>query len=61
MGKEPGRKGQYFFLHFTCFIIIFTGLTGCIHYAAKRQGKDQLARARMLMAEGSYEASLRKN
>ena len=44
MGKEPGRKGQYFFLHFTCFIIIFTGLTGCIHYAAKRQGKDQLGK-----------------
>lgn len=37
------------------------GILGCTHFPKKWQGEQRLARARVLMTKGDYQASLREN
>ena len=61
MGSEQARKRKYLFLCFACSIMISLATDGCIHFHLKQEGEEDLVRARSLMSQGLFEASLRES
>ena len=61
MGAKRPRRGQPFFLHFTCWLILAFTAIACLHVSGSRQGELHLASARDLLAGGDYQGALMEN
>jgi peptidoglycan hydrolase CwlO-like protein len=61
MGSERAGKRKHLFLCFACSIIISLATDGCVHFHVNQEGEEDLARARSLMHQGAFEASLRES
>jgi tetratricopeptide (TPR) repeat protein len=61
MGSERAGKRKHLFLCFACSIMISLATDGCVHFHIRQEGEQNLARARSLMSQGAFEASLRES
>jgi len=61
MGSERAGKRKHLFLCFACSIVISLATNGCVHFHITQEGEEDLVRARSLMRQGLFEASLRES
>jgi tetratricopeptide (TPR) repeat protein len=61
MGSKRTGKRKHLFLCLACSIVISLVMDGCVYLHVQKEGEEDLARARSLMSQGAFEASLRKS
>jgi hypothetical protein len=61
MGSKRAGKRKHLFLCFACSIVISLATDGCVHFHISQEGEEDVARARFLMSQGLFEASLRES
>jgi len=61
MGSKRAGKRKHLFLCLACSIVISLVTDGCVHFYARKEGEEELARARSLMSQGAFEASFRES
>lgn len=61
MGAERAGKRKHLFLHLACGLILSVGLSGCTLFPSSWRGEKSIDEARLLMAKGDYEGSLRES
>jgi chaperonin cofactor prefoldin len=59
MGSKRAGKRKHFFLCLACSIVISLVMDGCVHFHVNKEGEENFERARSLMRQGAFEASLR--
>ena len=61
MGSKRTGKRKHLFLCLACSIMISLATDGCVHFRIRQEGEEDLVRARSLMSQGLFEASLRES
>lgn len=61
MGSERARKRKRLFLCLACSVTMSLAAHGCVHFQKKSEAEQHLAKARLLMSSGKFQASLREN
>jgi len=62
-GKQPGKR-QYFFLYYSCFLIVLLLLAGCAvtsQLISRGQANEYLRDAEKHMLEGDYQAAIKND
>jgi tetratricopeptide (TPR) repeat protein len=61
MGSKRAGKRKHLFLCLACSIVLSLMMDGCVHLHVTEEGEEDLERARSLMRQGAFEASLRES
>lgn len=67
MGRKRTQKRHHLFLYIACFMIVLSGIFGClsspkknIYFPEKLQAEQQLMRSKVLMEKGDFPGALKK-
>jgi chaperonin cofactor prefoldin len=61
MGSKRAGKRKHCLFCLACSIVISLVMDGCVHVHVNQEGEEDIERARSLMRQGAFEASLRES